>query len=89
MHYEKFNLFQLYLLNSALKSQSNISIKAANRLTVGFCLPLSIFEYEYIESNIAAAEKVVFLATIEDIMKCRQKYYFQAGFHTARELLMK
>ena len=44
---------------------------------------------DYIESNVANEEKAVFLESIEEIMKCREQYFFQAGFNTAKELLMK
>lgn len=44
---------------------------------------------EYMESNVSDSDKTTFLATIESIMKCREQYFFQAGFNTAKELLMK
>lgn len=44
---------------------------------------------EYVENNIPDTERTVFLETIESIMKCREQYFFQAGFNTAKELLLK
>jgi len=44
---------------------------------------------KYIESNVASTEKAIFLATLESIMKSREQYFFQLGFNTAKNLLLK
>lgn len=43
---------------------------------------------EYIESNIEPNEKAVFLDTIESVIKNRESYFFQAGFRTAKDLIV-
>jgi len=43
---------------------------------------------EYIESNISDNEKVVFLYTLESIIINREKYFFKAGFQTAKNLIL-
>lgn len=44
---------------------------------------------EYIESNVSDNEKAIFLDTIESTIKCREQYFFQAGFKAAKALILK
>ena len=41
-----------------------------------------------IESNVSDSEKVIFLSTIDSIIKRRESYFFKAGFKAAIQLIV-
>lgn len=43
----------------------------------------------FIESNISPDEKAFFFDTVESLIRNREQYFFQAGFQTAKDLLLK
>lgn len=44
---------------------------------------------EFIELNLSANERPIFLDTVESIIQNREQYFFQAGFKSAKNLLLK
>jgi len=44
---------------------------------------------ECIEFNVSDSEKVIFLSTIDSVIKRREAYFFKAGFKAAIQLIVK